>query len=121
MRRIATASQVFLGLLLFATATAKLAGVQDDVRDHLGIIAPSFWVLTALVEAMGALGMLAGLRFPRVATPAGLWVSALMVGALIAHLRAGDPPPNMVPAAVVLALVVIAARYPKTSAGLSRP
>jgi putative oxidoreductase len=85
--------------------------VADDTREHLEI-APWFWILTALVEIVGAAGMLAGINLPRLATPAGLWIAALMGGALVAHLRVGDPFTSMVPAAVylVLALTVVALR-----------
>ena len=103
--------QVLLGLAFLASAILKLAGVADDMREHLEI-APWFWVLTALVEIVGAAGMLAGIKLPRLAVPAGLWIAALMGGALVAHLRVGDPFTSMLPAAVylVLALTVVALR-----------
>ncbi len=103
--------QVLLGLAFLASATSKLTGATETMREQLGI-APWFWILTALVEIVGAAGMLAGIRFPKLAAPAGLWIGALMVGALVAHLRVGDPFTSMLPAAVylVLALAVIALR-----------
>jgi hypothetical protein len=103
--------QVLLGLAFLASAILKLAGAADTMREHLEI-APWFWVLTALVEIVGAAGMFAGIKFPRLAVQAGLWIAALMGGALVAHLRVGDPFTSMVPAAVylVLALAVTALR-----------
>src|SRR5918997_2435388 len=103
--------QVLLGLAFLASAILKLAGAADTMREHLEI-APWFWVLTALVEIVGAAGMFAGIKFPRLSVPAGLWIAALMGGALVAHLRVGDPFTSMVPAAVylVLALAVTALR-----------
>lgn len=103
--------QVLLGLAFLASAILKLTGAADTMREHLEI-APWFWVLTALVEIVGAAGMFAGIKFPRLAVPAGLWIAALMGGALVAHLRVGDPFTSMVPAAVylVLALAVTALR-----------
>ena len=103
--------QVLLGLAFLASAILKLAGAADTMREHLEI-APWFWVLTALVEIVGAAGMFASIKFPRLAVPAGLWIAALMGGALVAHLRVGDPFTSMVPAAVylVLALAVTALR-----------
>ncbi len=112
MKRLTTVGlQVLLGLAFLASAILKLAGVADDTREHLEI-APWFWVLTALVEIVGAAGMLAGIKLPRLAAPAGLWIAALIGGALVAHLRVGDPFTSMVPAAVylVLALTVVALR-----------
>jgi hypothetical protein len=112
MKKLATVGlQILLGLAFLASAILKLAGASDDMREHLEI-APWFWVLTALVEIVGAAGMFAGIKFPRLAVPAGLWIAALMGGALVAHLRVGDPFTSMVPAAVylVLALAVTALR-----------
>jgi putative oxidoreductase len=100
--------QVLLSLAFLASAILKLAGAADDMREHLEI-APWFWILTALVEIVGAAGMLVSIRFPRLATPAGLWIAALMGGALVAHLRAGDPFTSMVPAAVYLVLALAVA------------
>ena len=112
MRKLAIGLQVLLGLAFLASAVPKLTGAGEAMREHLGL-APWFWVLTALVEIVGAVGLLAGIRFPRLAAPAGLWIAALMVGALGAHLRVGDPVANMAPAAIYggLASVVVAARW----------
>src|SRR5829696_7751704 len=75
MKRLTTVGlQVLLSLTFLASAILKLAGAADDMREHLEI-APWFWILTALVEIVGA---------------AGLWIAALMGGALVAHLRAGS-------------------------------
>ena len=112
MKKLATVGlQILLSLAFLASAILKLAGASDDMREHLEI-APWFWVLTALVEIVGAAGMFASIKFPRLAVPAGLWIAALMGGALVAHLRVGDPFTSMVPAAVylVLALTVTALR-----------
>ena len=111
MRKLAIGLQVLLGLAFLGSALPKLAGAQDAMRDHLEI-APWFWVVTALVELVGAAGMLAGIKFPKLAAPAGLWIAGLMVGALVAHLRADDTVANMAPPAVylVLALAVVVVR-----------
>ena len=109
MKRLTTVGlQILLGLAFLASAILKLAGVADDTREHLEI-ASWFWVLTALVEIVGAAGMLVGIKFPRLAVPAGLWIAALMGGALVAHLRVGDPFTSMVPAAVYLVLALAVA------------
>ncbi len=111
MRTLTIGLQVLLGLAFLGSALPKLAGTQDAMRDHLEI-APWFWVVTALVELVGATGMLAGAKFPKLAAPAGLWIAGLMVGALGAHLRVDDAVANMAPPAIylVLALVVVVVR-----------
>ena len=101
--------QVLLALAFAASGAQKLVGALEPMREHLGV-APWFWTLTALAELAGAAGMLVGLRLPRVAAFSGLWIAALMVGALGAHVRAGDPLAAMIPAAVLLVLALAVAR-----------
>ena len=102
--------QVLLALSFAASGAQKLVGALEPMREHLGV-APWLWALTALAELAGAVGMLVGLRSARVASFSGLWIAALMVGALGAHVRAGDPPAAMVPAAVLLILALVVARF----------
>lgn len=108
-RWIVAGLQVLLALAFAASGAQKLVGALEPMREHLGV-APWFWVLTALVELAGAAGMLAGLRSARVAVFSGLWIAALMVGALAAHVRVGDPLAAMIPAAVLLVLALAVAR-----------
>jgi putative oxidoreductase len=109
VKRLTTVGlQILLSLAFLASAILKLAGAADAMREHLEI-AQWFWVLTALVEIVGAAGMLVGIPFPRLAAPAGLWIAALMGGALVAHLRVGDSFMSMVPATVYLVLALAVA------------
>jgi uncharacterized membrane protein YphA (DoxX/SURF4 family) len=109
VKRLTTVGlQILLSLAFLASAILKLAGAADAMREHLEI-AQWFWVLTALVEIVGAAGMLVGITFPRLAAPAGLWIAALMGGALVAHLRVGDSFMSMVPATVYLVLALAVA------------
>lgn len=115
-RWVVAGLQVLLALAFAASGVQKLAGALEPMRGHLGV-APWFWGLTALVELAGAAGMLAGLRFERVAVFSGLWVAGLMVGALVAHVRVGDPLGAMVPAAVLLVLSLAVAMIRRAGAG----
>ena len=101
--------QVLLALAFVAAGVQELAGVLEPMREHLGV-APWLWRLTALAELAGAAGMIAGLRFARVAAFSGLWIAALMVGALATHVGAGDPLAATIPAAVLLVLALAVAR-----------
>ena len=109
MGKLATTVQALLGIVLLGVSAAKLAGAADVERDRLAIAA-WFWVITGVVELIGALGLLAGLKFRRLSAPAGVWVTVEMVAALAAHLRAGDPPAAMLPAALILVLALTVAR-----------
>lgn len=108
MKRLAMVVQVLLFLVFVAAAAPKLLGASEEMREYLGV-APWFWTVTAIAELIGASGMALGLRFPKLAAASGLWISAIMVGAAISHLRAGDPATNLIPPAVFLALALMVA------------
>jgi hypothetical protein len=103
MRWIAVTLQTLLGLMFLFSASLKLTGSAEDVRLHLGI-APWFWAVTAMVETLGAIGLLAGLTYPRLAVLAGLWLGATMLAGVLAHILVGDPLTEMIAAAVLLVL-----------------
>lgn len=105
MKRLAMVLQVVLFLVFGASAVPKLLGAAEDMREHLGV-APWFWVVTAIAELAGAAGMALGLRFPKMAAVSGLWISAIMLGTVVSHLRVGDPTTNLIPPAVLLALAL---------------
>jgi hypothetical protein len=72
MKRLTTVGlQVLLSLAFLASAILKLAGAADDMREHLEI-APWFWILTALVEIVGAAGMLGRHQVSEAGRPGGL-------------------------------------------------
>jgi uncharacterized membrane protein YphA (DoxX/SURF4 family) len=100
---LAMVLQVVLFLVFVSAAVPKLLGAGEEMRMHLGV-APWFWVVTSIAELVGAVGMAVGLRFPKLAAASGLWISAIMAGAAISHLRVGDPAANLIPPAVLLAL-----------------
>ncbi len=58
------------------------------------------------MEITGAIGMLAGIFVPVVGALAGLWLAAVMLGALFTHLRIKDSASKMAPALVFLVLVL---------------
>lgn len=89
MHRVTIILQVLLGLGFLFSGLAKITGGMNDVRDDLEI-ASWFWSLTAVVEIIGAAGLLASLKIHRLAAPAAGWLVALMVGAIIAHMRVED-------------------------------
>ena len=117
MRWVAITLQVVLGVMFLFSAVSKLNGGLGEMREHLQI-APWFWLLTALVEIIGATGMLGGLKYPRLAILAGLWLAATMVGAIFAHLRVGDPPTDAIAAVVLLVLALTAAALARGGSGV---
>ena len=108
VRLLTVALWVLLALVFLGSAAQKLTGGLEPERIHLGI-EPWFWTVTALVELVGVLGLVASLRYPKLAAPAGLWIAGLMVGAIVARLGAGDPPRDMIVEAVLLTFAVAVA------------
>jgi hypothetical protein len=102
-RWIAYGLQLLLALFFAFSATTKLTGGMDDVRDLLGVV-PWFWTLAGICQAVGAVALVAGFRAPRLAVAGALWLTAVMVGAVITHMLAGDSLSDM---AAVIGLLVL--------------
>lgn len=120
MRWLAIALQVLLGLMFLFSAALKLTGGAEDMRLHLGI-APWFWAITAMVETIGVVGMLAGIKYARLAILAGLWLGATMFGGIISHALAGDSPIDALPAIVLLVLSLAVATLNSRAAQVGDP
>jgi uncharacterized membrane protein YphA (DoxX/SURF4 family) len=99
---------IILGVVFLASAMSKLTMNVDDMQASL-LIPPWMWTLTGVVELVGAAGLLAGLRHPRLATVAGLGLAATMAGAIVAHVRVADPLIEAMPAVIFLVLTLIVA------------
>ena len=90
-----------------ATGAAKLAAVPDmrSRADHLGFSVGGFRAIGAL-ELAGAAGLVTGLAWAPIGIAAAVGLVAMMGGAVVAHVRAGDRPVDAGPALVVGAAVV---------------
>ncbi|MCG8914513.1 DoxX family protein [Actinokineospora sp. PR83] len=96
------------GLLPAVTGGLKLAAVpaMRARAAHLGFSVRAFRVLGAL-ELAGVAGLAVGLFAAPIGVAAAVGLTAMMVGAVVCHLRAGDPPAATVPALVVAALLAV--------------
>jgi len=102
--------QAVLGITFLGFGTLHLIAPPfiEESMTALGIE----WMLpiVAIVEIIGGLALFAGLRISGLSGLAALWVSATMIGAIIAHLRVGDfagsfaPLTFLVPALVLVYL-----------------
>jgi hypothetical protein len=103
------ALSLLLALACLGPAAAKLAGAPA-VREsaaHFGI--PwNRYRLISVPEMAAAIGVLAGLRVHALGVVAACGMAILLIGALIAHRRAGDSIAAMAPA---LAAVAVTAGY----------
>jgi uncharacterized membrane protein YphA (DoxX/SURF4 family) len=112
---IGSALQVIVGLGLLnvwllrrQSATAYRGGDAKNLKDEFatyGLPAPMFYVVGGLKIACGVL-LLVGLGYAPVVLPAAAVVAVLMLGAVVMHLKVGDPVSKYVPAALMLAMSV---------------
>ena len=110
---LATALGILIALglwnvwLLRATrSTAYRGGDASSLREEFqayGLPQWAFYAIGALKIGAGA-SLLAGLWVPSLVLPAAGLVVALMLGALVMHVRIQDPPLKSVPAFLMLAM-----------------
>jgi uncharacterized membrane protein YphA (DoxX/SURF4 family) len=98
---------VIVALAFLAAGGAKLARVAQslEIRDRLRI-PTTRWTAIGVLEVLGAAGVLIGLAVPAVGIAAAVCLVLLMVGAVMAHARAGEIA-QAVPA-IALALLAVA-------------
>ncbi|MFB6362266.1 MAG: DoxX family protein [Halobacteriales archaeon] len=98
--------QGLLGLGELAAGGTKLVGVESQIEtfEHLGY--PQwFRLVTGGLEVLAGVALLVSfLVAPTLALAGGLLALVVLIGALASHLRVGDEPSEMVPAAVMLLL-----------------
>jgi uncharacterized membrane protein YphA (DoxX/SURF4 family) len=101
--------QGLLGIAEAAAGGTKLAGAdsQVEVFEHLGY--PQwFRLITGGLEVTAGLALLAGFVVsPLLALGGSVLAIVVLLGALGSHVRAGDEPSEMVPAAVLLVLAAV--------------
>jgi uncharacterized membrane protein YphA (DoxX/SURF4 family) len=113
LNTIASVLQVIVGLGLLnvwllrrGSATAYRGGSAKNLKEEFatyGLPAPMFYVVGGLKIVCGVL-LLVGLWYPPVVLPAAAVVAVLMVGAVVMHLKVGDPVTKYVPATLMLAM-----------------
>ncbi|MFE4703593.1 DoxX family protein [Streptomyces sp. NPDC056738] len=96
---------VVLAAIFLLLGAAKLAAVpaMRQAAAHVGMTTTHYRLLGALEVAAGA-GLLAGLRITALGAAAAVGLILLMAGAVVVHLRSGDPVARCLPAAAVGAL-----------------
>jgi uncharacterized membrane protein YphA (DoxX/SURF4 family) len=108
---LATILQIIIGLGLLnvwllrsGKATAYRGGEARTLREEFqayGLPSPVFYAVGALKISAGIL-LLVGLWVPEVVLPSAAVVAFLMVGALVMHVKVGDPPVRSAPALLML-------------------
>jgi len=113
LNTIASVLQILVGLGLLnvwllrrQSATAYRGGSAKNLKEEFatyGLPAPMFYIVGGLKIICGVL-LLVGLAYPPVVLPAAAVVAVLMVGAVVMHLKVGDPVTKYVPATLMLAM-----------------
>ncbi|MFI6357083.1 DoxX family protein [Streptomyces sp. NPDC050743] len=108
MSTTTTVLAVVLAALFLLLGSAKLAAVpaMRQAAAHVAMTTTHYRLLGAL-EVAAAAGLLAGLRIAALGAAASVGLILLMAGAVVVHLRSGDPAARCLPAAVVGALVAV--------------
>lgn len=98
--------QAVLGLVGLGVGGAKVTHQEDQVEDFQRFGYPQwFRIVTGLVEIGAGIGLLVGLLWrPELAWVGGLLLSSVMVGAVVTHIRTGDPPSKTAIPAVLFLL-----------------
>jgi uncharacterized membrane protein YphA (DoxX/SURF4 family) len=93
-------------LLRFSQATSYRGGNARNMPEEFAAYGLPAWFtyLVGTLKVGAALCLLAGVWVPRLALPAALVICVLMVGALVMHLKIGDPAKKSVPALAILAM-----------------
>ncbi len=91
-------------LFLGGAKVLRLAPMQERAA-HVGFTADAY-ARIGVLELLAAAGLGIGLVVPLVGILAASGLLVLLVGACVAHVRAGDSPAELVPAGIVAVLTV---------------
>lgn len=99
-------TQAVLGLVGVGVGGAKVTHQEGQVEDFQRFGYPQwFRVVTGVVEISAGIGLIVGLLWrPEIAWVGGLLLSGVMSGAVVTHIRTGDPPAKTVVPAVLFTL-----------------
>lgn len=96
---VLTTLSVLLAVIFAALGAAKVAAIAPmrALAADAGFSVTAYRSIGAL-ELLGATGLLTGLAVPFIGGLAGAGLLALLVGAVITHVRNGDPARKLTPA-----------------------
>ena len=96
-------------LLRFNKATAYRGGKASSMLEEFAAYGLPAWscYLVGFLKVASAFALLAGLLYPVLILPAASIVAALMVGAIVMHLKVADPFKKSLPAISMLALSLL--------------
>lgn len=107
--------QAVLGFVGLAVGGAKVTHQEEQIMEFQRFGYPQwFRVVTGITEIGAGVGLLVGLVWrPELGWGGGLLLGGVLAGAVLTHIRIGDPPSKTAVPAVLLALTagLFAIRY----------
>lgn len=102
-----TTITILLAALCLLPSAAKLSGqpAMQASAEHFDIDWPRYRLI-GVAELAAASGILAGLAWPPLGLAAASGMAALLVGALVMHVRARDSVKDMAPALLILLVTI---------------
>ena len=98
-------------LLRFGKSSQWRGGQAHDMKEEFAVYGLSESALYAVgfFKILFAALLIAGIWMPVLTVPASLGMAVLMLGAVVMHFKAGDPPKKSLPAGTVLILCLLVA------------
>jgi len=93
-------------LLRRSSATGYRGGQAKNLKEEFATygLPPAAYYVVGALKIMAGVALLVGLAYPPEVLPAAAIVAVLMVGAVAMHLKVGDPVKKYVPASLMLAM-----------------
>lgn len=109
----ALGSQAVVGLVGLAVGGAKVFNHEDQIVEFRRYGYPQwFRLVTGVIEIGSGIGLIAGILWrPELALVGGILFSGVMAGAVLTHIRIGDPPSKTAIPAVILVLTAVLLTY----------
>lgn len=113
METIVTVAQLVVGLgilnvwlVRFGRASDFRGGSATNMKEEFAVYGLPGWSVGVVgaIKVTLALLLIAGVWVPRVTAPAALGMAALMIGALVMHIKVKDPLKKSLPAILLLVL-----------------
>lgn len=111
MEKLVIALQIFLALgilnvwlLRFGRPSAWRGGEARNMEEEFAAYGLPSWFMGAIggLKMLCAAGLLAGVWWPPLVRPSATLLSALMLGAVLMHVKVTDPPQRSLPALLML-------------------
>lgn len=99
--------QGVLALAMVGAGGAKIAGIESQIEEFQRYGYPQWFRLaTGGIELLAGVVLVAGLFVTPVLALGGSLLVATMVGAVVTHVRMGDPATDIAPSAILLMLAL---------------